>query len=57
MMILKLWFQISLARAVYSNVAEYPEELCFEAGDILRVLSEDSGLHFFFSNPSSSFQN
>uniref|UniRef100_A0A0M3ISC8 SH3 domain-containing protein n=1 Tax=Ascaris lumbricoides TaxID=6252 RepID=A0A0M3ISC8_ASCLU len=33
-------FKIGVARAVYDNEAEWPDELAFERGEILRVLDE-----------------
>ncbi|CAJ0594745.1 unnamed protein product [Cylicocyclus nassatus] len=32
--------EVSVARAIFSNVSEFDEELPFEKGDVLRVLSE-----------------
>ncbi|CAD6196003.1 unnamed protein product [Caenorhabditis auriculariae] len=36
--------QVCFAEAIYTNVAEYPEELAFERGDVLRVLSKNPGI-------------
>ncbi|VDN86076.1 unnamed protein product [Brugia pahangi] len=32
--------QVGVAQAIYDNQAEWPDELAFERGEILRVLNE-----------------
>ncbi|KAK6051533.1 SH3 domain protein, partial [Cooperia oncophora] len=49
------WFvQVSVARAIYNNESEFDEELPFQRGDVLRVLSERPGQ--FINNFTDSKQ-
>uniref|UniRef100_H3DQD7 SH3 domain-containing protein n=2 Tax=Tetraodon nigroviridis TaxID=99883 RepID=H3DQD7_TETNG len=37
------WFQNLMAKALYDNVPESPEELAFRKGDILTVIEQNTG--------------